>query len=65
MKVIDLDTEEVTLFSDDPNIASIQWLAGHQLLWTRKVSGGKTELWIGTAGNGEKKQVLEMYHVVG
>jgi len=55
VKVIDLGTEDVTLFSDDPKISSPQWLIGDQLFWTKKIDGGKTELWVGTAGTGEKK----------
>jgi hypothetical protein len=43
------------LFSDDPKISSPQWLVENQLLWTKNVDGGKTELWIGTAGVAEKK----------
>ena len=55
VKVIELETEEVTLFSDDAKVGSVQWLVGNQLLWTKKVDGGKTELWVGTAGTGEKQ----------
>lgn len=54
IKVIDLETEAVTLFSDDPKNLSPQWLADDQIVWLRKPDGGKTEIWIGTVAGGKK-----------
>lgn len=45
----------MTLFSDDPKISTPLWLVENQLLWTKKIEGGKTEFWVGSAGSGEKK----------
>jgi len=55
IKILNLESGESTLFSDDEKNLSPQWLVENQLLWTRSVDGGKTALWTGTAGASEKK----------
>jgi hypothetical protein len=55
VKILNLETGESTLFSDDEKNTSHQWLVRNHLLWTRSVEGGKTALWTGTAAGSEKK----------
>lgn len=54
IKIINLETEAVTLFSDDPENIEPQWLVGNQIIWLRKPDGGKTEIWIGTVAGNKK-----------
>jgi len=54
IKIIELETEAITLFSDDPLNVSPQWLVDNQIVWLRKPEGKKTEIWIGTI-TGDKK----------
>jgi len=55
IKILNLESGESTLFSDDEKNVSPQWLVGNQLLRVRSMDGGKTALWTGTAGGSEKK----------
>ncbi|KAH8599952.1 Alpha/Beta hydrolase protein [Bisporella sp. PMI_857] len=50
IKVIELETEAVTLFSDDAKNVSPQWLVKDQIIWLRTTEAGKTEFWIGKVG---------------
>ncbi|KAH8662459.1 dipeptidyl aminopeptidase [Xylariales sp. PMI_506] len=48
IKILNLETEQVTLFSDDPSNVSPQWLVKNLLMWF-KIVDGKTQIWIGNA----------------
>ena len=48
IKILNLKTEEISLFSDDAAARSLQWLPGNQILFL-KSAGSNTELWIGDA----------------
>lgn len=49
IQVLELESGKTTLFTDDKENNSPQWLPGNQLLWQRNVEGGNTELWVGNA----------------
>lgn len=52
-KIINLKTNEHSLFSDDPDVTSAQWFKGNQVLWT-KTKDGKSDLFVGTVGSADK-----------
>ena len=54
IRILDLESGETALFSDDPQNKDIQWLGTDRVLWSREVPGGLTELWSGMA-IGEKE----------
>ncbi|KAL9624011.1 MAG: hypothetical protein Q9160_001764 [Pyrenula sp. 1 TL-2023] len=56
-KILDLKTGHTSLFSNDSAVKEPQWLVGNSLLWLKPVSGGKTQIWIGTVGL-EKNEYL-------
>lgn len=55
IRVINIKTGQMTLFSNDSKDKEPSWLKGNQIVWSKEVDGGVTELWIGTAGEDEKK----------
>lgn len=55
-RILNINTKESLLFTDDKKNTAAQWLVGDLLLWQRSVDGGATELWIGSA-TGDKKYV--------
>jgi len=57
IRVLYLATGQDTLFSDDQRNKDPSWLIGTQVLWLREADDGSTELWIGTAGEADKKYV--------
>jgi hypothetical protein len=57
IRVLNLITAQDTLFSDDERNKDPNWLLDTQILWLREADGGSTELWIGTAGEADKKYV--------
>ena len=57
IRVLNLVTGRDTLFSDDESNKDPNWLLETQVLWLKDADGGSTELWIGTAGEADKKYV--------
>lgn len=55
VKIWNIETGVSTLFSDDQSTQAPQWLVRDQILWLKSTDGGDSELWIGTAGEADKK----------
>jgi len=55
-RILNIETKESLLFTDDKKNTAARWLVGDLLLWQRSVDGGATELWIGSA-IGDKRYV--------
>ena len=55
IKVLNLESGQTTLFSNDESHKSPQWLVGDQILWLKATDEGETQLWVGTAGGEDKR----------
>lgn len=55
IRVLDLKTGHTALFSDNANNKEPTWLQGDQVIWLSRRDTGVTELWIGNAGETDKK----------
>ena len=49
IRVLNLKTGQILLFSDHPNDKEASWLDEDQLIWLRG-NNGATEIWIGAIG---------------
>ena len=56
IRLLNLKTGQIILFSDDPSDKEASWLNGDQLLFLRGKNGNATEIWIGAAGDEAKKE---------
>lgn len=57
IRIISIKTGQTTLFSNDSKDKEPSWLKGNQIIWLKEIDGGSTELWIGNAGEDEKKYI--------
>ena len=55
IRVLNLETGRAALFSDNTNNKEPTWLEGNQVIWLSGKGEGATEIWIGNAGEGDKK----------
>lgn len=54
IRVLNLKTGQILLFSDHPNDKGASWLDADQLIWLREKNSA-TEIWIGAAEHEAKK----------
>ncbi|MCJ1309609.1 hypothetical protein MMC25_003269 [Agyrium rufum] len=57
-RILDLESGQSFLFSDDAKNQSPQWLTTDQIFWTREGPSGTTEVWIGAVNTESKNAYL-------
>jgi hypothetical protein len=55
IKIIDLQSREITLFSDDKTVQEPQWFLDNKVLWLKAGEGGITEVWVGNGIGNDKR----------